>query len=57
MAEDLDKINEVFRLHDEKLAETGRMAAAEKEAARRNAERSAERVAEREIKAPAKEAR
>lgn len=34
-----------------------RMAAAEKEAARRNVERSAERVAERAIKAPAKEAR
>ena len=30
MAEDLEKINEVFRLHDEKIAETGRMAAAEK---------------------------
>ncbi len=30
MAEDLDKINEVFRLHDEKAAETGRLSAVEK---------------------------
>ena len=29
MAEDLDKINEVFRLHEEKVAQTGRLAAAE----------------------------
>lgn len=30
MAEDLDKINEVFRLHDEKAAETDRLSAVEK---------------------------
>ena len=44
MAEDLDKINEVFRLHDEKVAGTGRLAAVEKAAKEKAAKEKAAAV-------------